>query len=130
MATEGTLSKDWNEMEAGLLVTCQIETPKGIEIVDKIASKDFLDIVMTGPYDLAHNMGLIDAYLSPPHIEALLKIKDACHIANKPVGMVVGDGKVAKQFFDYGFDLVVIGEVSGMFRRGVKECLDELGLCR
>lgn len=125
MAADGVRAEDWDALEAGLLVTCQIETPKGVAMADRIASRDFLDIVMTGPYDLAHNMGLLDAYLSAPHLDALLKIKDTCHNAGKPVGMVVGDGKQAKMFFDYGFDLVVIGEVSGMFRRGLKECLDE-----
>lgn len=126
MAAGGIRAKDWAELEAGLFVTCQIETPLGVELVNEIASRDFLDVVMTGPYDLAHNMGLLDSYLAPPHVDVLNKIKDACHAAGKPVGMVVGNGVQARQFFDYGFDILVMGEVSGMFQRGLTECLMEL----
>ena len=126
MAVDGISSAHWKQLEDSMLISCQIETPKGVELVEKIASCDFMDLVMTGPYDLAHNMGLVDDYLGQAHLDVLLEIKDRCHNCGKPIGMVVGSGREAKRFFDFGFDLIIMGECTGLFERGLAECMEEL----
>jgi 2-keto-3-deoxy-L-rhamnonate aldolase RhmA len=126
-AVDGVGSNDWKMIEDNTFIMCQVETPAGVEFTPTIASQEWIDAVMLGPYDLALNMGLVDSYMKDPrHIKAIESVRDKAHGCGKPAGMVVGTGADARYWFDNGFDIIILGEASGHFRKGLADNLAEL----
>jgi 2-keto-3-deoxy-L-rhamnonate aldolase RhmA len=125
-AARGIDTKSWLEMEESLFVMLQIESPAGIQVAKEVAAPDWVDALIPGPFDLAHNMGLLDQFLAAPeHIEALLSIKQAASTVGKPCGMVVPDGRSARQWFSRGFDFAIINCFMGHMTRGLRANLQE-----
>jgi len=129
MAVDGTGSEDWALLEDNLFIMCQIETPLGLEFAPTIAAQDWVDCLMLGPYDLAHNMGLVDQFLtSEEHINAIQQVRDAARSGDKWSGMVTGTGADARSWFDRGFNMVIIGAVITQFIQGLGNNLNDARL--
>lgn len=127
LTVDGIGTREWKSIEDNTFIMCQVETPGGVDFTPEIASREWVDAVMLGPYDLAMNMGLTDQYLkAPEHIAAIGKVRDLAHKQGKPAGMVAGTGTDARGWFEKGFDIILLGEMIGHFRRGLQESLDEL----
>lgn len=124
LAVEGTSSADWALIEENLFIVCQVETPLGLRFASEIAAQDWIDALMPGPYDLAHNMGLIDQYLqAEEHLRAIEQVRDAARAGGKWAGMVTGTGADARAWFDRGFDMIVIGALLTHFVQGLERNL-------
>ena len=126
LAVDGTSSDDWAQLEDNLFVMCQIETPLGLEFAPTVAAQDWIDALMLGPYDLAHNMGLVDQFLqAEEHLAAIQQVCDAAHAGGRWAGMVTGTGADAKNWFDRGFDMIIIGAVITHFIQGLERNLTD-----
>lgn len=123
MAVDGTTSQDWERLEENLFIMCQIESPLGLQFAPTVAAQDWIDALMLGPYDLAHNMGLIDQYLSEEHVRAIEQVRDAAHAGGCRAGMVTGTGEDARNWFDRGFDMIIVGGVITHFSQGLERNL-------
>ncbi|HRU06863.1 MAG TPA: aldolase/citrate lyase family protein [Candidatus Brocadiia bacterium] len=124
MTTGGATPDDWAKVEESLAILCQIESPAGIEFAPVIASQPWVDSLMVGPYDLAHNMGLLAEYMkAPAHIAAIERIGRIARDHGKAAGMVVGTGEQTREWFDKGFQLVICGCVMGHFAQGLSRNL-------
>lgn len=124
MAVDGTTSADWQRVEGNQFIMCQIETPRGLEFAPEAAKVEWLDALMLGPYDLAHNMGLVDEFMqSPAHLEAIQSVCHAAHAGGRWAGMVTGTGEDARRWFDAGFDLVIVGALITQFVQGLQRNL-------
>ena len=120
LSVPGTTTADWALVEENTFIMCQVETPKGMAFTGTIASQPWVDAVMVGPYDLAHNLGLLDEYMeSPEHIAAIESIGETARAQNKPAGMVVGTGEAAREWFDRGFGLVICGAILSHLIQGL-----------
>ena len=121
MAVKGTGSADWRELEDSQFIMCQIETPLGLQFAPTVAAQEWVHALMVGPYDLAHNLGLIDEYAqAPAHLEAISSVCAAAHAGGRWAGMVTGTGEDARRWFDLGFDMVILGAVITHFPQGLK----------
>ena len=124
LAVGGITAADWAKIEDNLFIMCQIETPLGIEFAPQVAACDWVDALMVGPYDLACTMGLTDQYLkSPEHLRAIAKVRDAAHAHLNCAGMVTGTGEETRAWFDRGFDLILIGDLTGHLAQGLSHNL-------
>lgn len=125
LAVPGTSSADWQQLEGSQFIMCQIETPLGLEFAPTVARQDWVDALMVGPYDLAHNLGAVDRYLeAEEHLQAIARIATAAHQAGKYAGMVTGTGEQARGWFDQGFDLIIIGAIITHFTQGLQRNLE------
>lgn len=120
LAVDGISSRDWARIEDNLFIMCQIETPKGLDFASHVVAQDWIDALMVGPYDLAHNMGLLDQFMqAEEHIRAIGQVRDAAHARGKWAGMVVGTGEEARHWADHGFEMIIMGVVLAHFRQGL-----------
>lgn len=81
---------------ANTIVGVMIETPEGLENVEKIAAVDGIDVIHVGLNDLLTAMGKPGAYGSPDHLNALDRIFKAAKKHGKVCG-VGGDRNVQRQ---------------------------------
>ena len=121
---DGVTSKDWKKLEDDLFITCQIETPKGLDFAPEVAAQDWIDALMLGPYDLAHNMGLVDQFLkAEEHIHAIERVGEAAHAHGKWACMVCGTGEDARKWFDKGFEMIIMGTIATHFIQSISNNL-------
>ena len=66
-----------------VLVIAQIETVKGVENADAIASVEGIDCILVGPADLSCSFGFPGDTMNPKEVEAIGKVVDACKKHNK-----------------------------------------------
>ncbi|MCX6586488.1 MAG: aldolase/citrate lyase family protein, partial [Acidobacteria bacterium] len=74
----------WDGVDAGLLVTIQIESPAGIERVATLARQPGIDAVMLGPYDLSLNLGLTGQLGHPDLVQAIDPVRDDAPLRARP----------------------------------------------
>lgn len=116
MAARSLDLKGWQDIENDFLVCFQVETPKGIEALPRLANRDWIDAVLLGPYDLSLNLGHCGEWDHPVVVEAILKVLEGARVADKPCGMVVGSIEEGQFWIDKGFRFLFFGEATGMVR--------------
>jgi len=89
-----------------VLVIVAIETPKGVENIEEIASVEGVDGIFIGPADLSTCMG----YLANPNVpevqEAIAKIEAGAKKYGKFLGTVASNMEAAKELYDRGYSIV------------------------
>jgi 2-keto-3-deoxy-L-rhamnonate aldolase RhmA len=112
--------KGWDEIEESLFIMPQIESQAGVENVTALASPDWVDATMLGPYDLSLNLDLCAQTEHPEVVSTIETIRDRSAAAGKPCGMVVNSVDAARAWVGRGFSFFIYCEVSYMVRSHAK----------
>ena len=113
--------KGWDEIEQGLFIMPQIETPAGVANVPAIAALPGVDATMLGPYDLSLNLGHCGQLDHPSVVEAILRVREQSEAAGKPCGMVIGTAEQACSWIERGFHFLICSEPTAMVRNQTRE---------
>lgn len=92
---------------AATMVVVQIESPKGIENLDAMASVPGVDVVCVGPQDLSINLGLHGQFDNPDFQDAIRRINEICATHGVPTGMVSRDASTFKTWYELGCRFLV-----------------------
>lgn len=107
------------------LTIAQIESKRGVENVEEIASVDGIDALFLGPADLSGSLDVFAQWESDTlnqHIERALQV---CRETETALGtLVIRQEDVAKRI-DQGFDFVAIGKDTATLAAGTEELIDE-----
>jgi len=101
-------------------LSVQIETLEALECVEEIAAIDGIDHLFVGPADLSVALGVPGEYLNPACKEALLRVSQACHAANKTWGILVRGRDHAEFCRSLGCKLFAFGNELGALVQGFK----------
>jgi len=111
------------DAETCLLV--QVETTKGLENLDEIASVDGVDGVFIGPADLAASLGHLDNP-AHPHVQDVIEDMIARIIRHgKAAGILIGDLALSKHYAELGATFVAIGHDVGLLALGASTLLED-----
>ena len=115
-AAVATGLSDPEELAAEVLCLVMVETREGLENVEEIAATPGLDGIYIGPGDLALSLGLppTPEVTEDEHIEAVRRIREACHEGGIAAGMHAHSGEWARRHAEAGFDMVNVGVDSVM----------------
>lgn len=116
----------WDEVEKNLFVMLQIETPKGIEAMKDLASRDWVDAIMVGPYDLALHLGHCGELNHPEVVSAITRILDEANQIRKPCGLPVGSIEQARFWRERGCHFFLYSETALMVRAMAERFLKEM----
>jgi 4-hydroxy-2-oxoheptanedioate aldolase len=122
-------SKDPKVLAEEALCLVMVETRKGFENVEEIATTPGLDGIYIGPSDLALSLGL------PPtldiredaHEEAVRRIRETCHRNGIAAGIQCASGEWARRHVEAGFDLVTVATDAALLKSAA---LRELTIAR
>ena len=98
----------------------QVETHKALTEIGAIAAVDGVDGVFIGPSDLAADMGHLG---NPAHPDVQAAIVDGIERVlrkGKPVGMLIADEALARQYLDLGASFVAVGTDVTILARGAE----------
>lgn len=73
-------------MNEGLVVIAQIEHADAVANIEAILDVEGIDAIIIGPYDLSASMGFPGEFQRPQMLEALERVRNACHRKKKPYG--------------------------------------------
>ena len=116
----------WNEVEKNLFVMIQIESPQGVEKVKSLASHDYVDALMVGPYDLALNLGRCWQWNHPDVVAAITRIFEQANQIAKPCGMPVGNLEQARFWQQRGCHFFLYSDATQMVRAATEAFLKEM----
>jgi 4-hydroxy-2-oxoheptanedioate aldolase len=109
-----------HEADAQICLLLQVETKKGLDNLDAIASVDGVDGVFIGPADLSAALGHRG---NPGHPEVQQAIEHAISkivALGKAAGILSSDEKLARRYLDLGCTFVAVGSDAALLARSTR----------
>jgi 4-hydroxy-2-oxoheptanedioate aldolase len=103
-------SRNPEDLAGEVLCLVMVETREALENVGEIAATPRVDGIYIGPADLAISLGIPPTMdiTGDAHIEAVRRIRDACHEHGIAAGIQAASGESAKKHAEAGFDMVTV----------------------
>ncbi len=104
-------------------IVIQLETVASVENIDGILaeSADFVDMFFIGPGDLSMDMGIFGQFSNPKLVDTILYLREKTGAAGKRLGVFAGNFQAAKNWFDKGFDMVIINSELALLGTAVSQ---------
>jgi 2-dehydro-3-deoxyglucarate aldolase/4-hydroxy-2-oxoheptanedioate aldolase len=90
------------------LVIAQIETVRGLDRVDAIASTPGVDVLWVGQYDLSASLGIPGAFDDPRLRDAEDRVAAACRDHGRAAAMLAGSPEHVDDLLDRGFRCIAV----------------------
>jgi 2-keto-3-deoxy-L-rhamnonate aldolase RhmA len=116
----------WDEVESSLFIMPQIESPAGVKAVPQLASPDWVDATMLGPYDLALNMDRCWKPEDPDLVNAIESIHRDSAQQGKACGMVANSPEQARFWIERGFRFFIYSEIRHMVAAQARELVQRM----
>lgn len=103
----------------------QIESKRGVENAEEIASVDGIDALFVGPADLSGSLGVFaqwDSEVLKQHMERLVEISEEADI---PIGTLVTRQEDIETRVGQGFDFLAVGKDTATLAAGTEEMITE-----
>jgi 2-dehydro-3-deoxyglucarate aldolase len=121
----GTVPDYLKVSNENITVAIQIESPTGVENIERICAVEGVDAIFIGPSDLAACFGHL-GNPSHPEVQAAMKhVFDSAHAAGLPYGILAAAEADAQRYMDMGATLVAVGSDQGLFRAATQGLRDK-----
>lgn len=122
----GTIPEVVRSSNAESLLIVQIETAKGLQNLDEIATVPEIDVLWIGLYDLANSLGL-PGQMDHPQIQAAIdRVLAVCRTQNKVPAVLVTSIDEGRAQLARGFRLVAFGGDVWIYQTALKAGLAAL----
>ena len=115
-------SRDPEDLAEQVLCIVMVETREALERVGEIAATPGLDGIYIGPSDLALSLGLSPTLdvTEEAHVEAVRRIREACHRHGVAAGIQSASGGAAREHAEAGFDMVTVATDAALLRAAAR----------
>ncbi|MGH7778010.1 MAG: HpcH/HpaI aldolase family protein [Candidatus Dormibacterales bacterium] len=114
------------EANQEVLLTAMIETARGLDNLEEIASHPELDMIWIGHYDLAASLGVPGDIKHPRMLEAFARLVSVGRKFDKFVGRGIGDADGAVEWIGKGFQALTYSRDISLFQRTLARELAEV----
>jgi len=108
-----------------LLCVVQIETQRGVDNVEAIASVPGVDVLFVGPFDLSVGLGVMGEFEHPTFRGAVAHIAESARLANKVAGILTLDSDGIQKALQDGFSFIAIGGDAGVLTSGMRNLVND-----
>lgn len=109
-----------------VLLIAQIETARGLENVEKIASVPEIDTLWIGLYDLTNSLG-IPGQMQHPEIQAAIdRVLATCRANNKSSAVLVNGISEGKAQLQRGFQMIAYGGDLWIYQKALRDSIAAL----
>lgn len=109
-----------------VLLIAQIETAKGLQNVEKIATVPEIDVLWVGLFDLTSSLGIPGQLQHPVTLAAIDRVLTACRANNKIPAVLVTSIPEGQAQLTTGFRMVAYGGDLWIYQSGLKKGLQAL----
>lgn len=117
----GSLPGYYEDVDDGICLICQIETPQAIERIAEIATVPGVDALFVGPGDLAASLGHFREPGHPAVQRAISQAAAEAARAGKPIGIVAPDAAEAERLRALGYGFMTVGADIPVFKKGIDD---------
>jgi 4-hydroxy-2-oxoheptanedioate aldolase len=110
-------------VDAELLIALQIESVKGIDNIAEIAAVSGVDLLIIGPRDLSASIGKLGEFDDLEVLGLMHRAEQAILASGKRLGSVIYPGRTAKEMFDRGYSLLIMGSDVSFLLEGARQAL-------
>jgi 2-dehydro-3-deoxyglucarate aldolase/4-hydroxy-2-oxoheptanedioate aldolase len=103
------------------LLIAQIETAKGVEEVDAIASVEGIDVLWVGHFDLTNSLGIPGQFTHPRFLEAIGRVVEACRAHGKIPGFMASDVENGKALLAQGYRILALGGDLWIYQQALRQ---------
>ena len=111
--------------EEGLIIA-QIETARGVENADAIASVPGIDVLWVGHYDLSNSLGIPGQFTHSAYVAAVDEVLASVRRHGKVAGIMAETVQVSEDLLKQGFRALAFGPDFSLFARALKRDLDQI----
>ena len=107
---------------------CQVETIKGVEVLDELLQVEGMDVIFIGPADLAASMGYLG---QPNHPEVIRVVVDCIKKivqAGKAAGFLTSDQASIDAFIEAGATMIGVAADATLFASASQKVLEKYKL--
>lgn len=122
----GAPAKKMKHANANNFVIAQIETERGLDVVEDIAAVPGVDCLWLGHFDLTNFLGIPGEFDNAVYKAAIKRIVAAGKKHNKARGFMAADTQWAKQYKKLGFNVLASGTDQGLLMSAVSTILDSV----
>src|SRR5262249_44614336 len=108
------------------LLIAQVETVRGLEQVEKIASVDGLDVIWIGQADLTTSLGIPGQYAHPLFQKAVDRVIAACCAHDKTLGYLALDVDDGKAMLARGFRMLAYGGDLWLYQQALRQGIEAI----
>ena len=105
-------------------IIAQIETERGLDVVEDIAAIDGIDCLWLGHFDLTNFLGIPGQFDHPKYNAAVKRIVAAGKAHGKALGFMAADESTARRHRELGFNVIATGTDQGILMAGVRQIVD------
>ncbi|TPL00765.1 MULTISPECIES: aldolase/citrate lyase family protein [unclassified Mesorhizobium] len=107
--------------KAEICLLVQVETKRGLDNLERIASVEGVDGVFVGPADLAAALGYLGQPTHPEVIKIIDEMIPCIKNAGIAPGFVTGDPELAQHYIDLGCLFVAVGSDTALLTKGADQ---------
>jgi 2-dehydro-3-deoxyglucarate aldolase/4-hydroxy-2-oxoheptanedioate aldolase len=126
----GSITDVMRSANAEGLLIAQIETAKGLENVESIASVPEIDVLWIGLFDMTSSLGIAGQMQHPETLAAQQRVLSACHKYGKIPAVLVNSVPEGQAQLQAGFKMVAYGGdlwvYQSALRKGIKALNESL----
>jgi 2-keto-3-deoxy-L-rhamnonate aldolase RhmA len=119
--TGGDLAAKIHSANREQLLIAQVETARGVEHVEAIATVEGLDVLWIGQADLTTSLGIPGQYTHPAFLEAVERGVAACRKHGKILGFLALDIEDGKAMLSQGFRMLAYGGDLWLYQQAVRQ---------
>ncbi len=121
---------NWDEYYANqkndIIGIIQVETEEILQIIDKVANIEGVDILFVGPMDLSMSLGVFGQFDHPKFTEAIKNTAKAAKQSGKICGILLTNPEQLSYYYKLGYRFFTLGADIAFINQGLQNTIAEL----
>jgi 2-dehydro-3-deoxyglucarate aldolase/4-hydroxy-2-oxoheptanedioate aldolase len=109
------------EANREVLLIAQVETTRGVEVVEEIAAVEGIDVVWIGQADLTTSLEIPGQYGHPSFLGAVDWVAAACRVQGKALGYLALSIEDAETMMTRGFRMLAYGGDLWLYQNALRQ---------
>ena len=116
------------DYHARTLLIAQIETERGLQNVEEIASVDGVDVLWVGHFDLSNFMGIPGQFDHPDFLAAMHRVADVAKKNGKVAGFMATDKAWIERAKSMGYTMLAAGTDTGLLQQSLGQLVEAIDM--
>jgi 2-dehydro-3-deoxyglucarate aldolase/4-hydroxy-2-oxoheptanedioate aldolase len=124
----GSVVEKIHDYHARTLLIAQIETERGLQNVEEIASVDGVDVLWVGHFDLSNFMGIPGQFDHPDFLAAMQHVAQVAKKHGKVAGFMATDKPWIERAKSMGYTMLAAGTDTGLLQQALGQLVETIDM--